>query len=63
MPHGLSADEAVNRLHHGLNELRYELPPSVLVIFLRQFSSTFIVVLLVAGLVTLVMGESCSTRS
>ncbi|MCX2929867.1 HAD-IC family P-type ATPase [Mycobacterium sp. CVI_P3] len=61
-PHGLSAGEAANRLaRHGRNELRHEPPPSVLVIFLRQFSGTFILVLLVAGLVTLVMGELLDT--
>jgi calcium-translocating P-type ATPase len=61
-PQGLSSDEAAARLERtGPNSLPDEPPPKAWVLFLRQFSSTFIVILLVAAVVTLVMGELLDT--
>lgn len=61
-PHGLSATEAADRLtRHGPNELRAEPPPSLLKIFLQQFSNTFILILVVAAVVTVAMGELLDT--
>ncbi len=50
---GLSAEEAKKRLkHHGPNKLAEEKPASPLVIFLRQFRSPLIYILVIAGAVT-----------
>lgn len=61
-PHGLSAAEATDRLtRYGPNELQAEAPPSLLRIFLQQFSNTFILILVVAAVVTLALGELLDT--
>lgn len=60
--HGLTADDAAERLARvGPNVLPDEPPPAAWVLFLRQFSSTFIVILLVAAAVTVAMGELLDT--
>ncbi|KZE33542.1 cation-translocating P-type ATPase [Crenobacter luteus] len=56
--HGLSRDEAAARLaRHGPNALPAPPPESVLRRFLRQLDNLLIYVLLVAGAVTLLMGD------
>ncbi len=60
--HGLTSEEAAERLAvHGPNVLPDEPPPRAWVVFLRQFSSTFIIILLVAACVTLAMREFLDT--
>lgn len=61
-PHGLSAVETTDRLtRYGPNELQAEAPSSLLRIFLQQFSNTFILILVVAAVVTLALGELLDT--
>ncbi|RDH78125.1 HAD family hydrolase [Mycolicibacterium moriokaense] len=61
-PQGLSVGEAERRLtRYGLNELREEPPPGLGRIFLRQFKSTFILILVAAAVVTSAMGELLDT--
>lgn len=55
---GLTEAEATARLEvHGPNKLEEEPPPSPLVVFVRQFRSPLIFILLVAMVVTLLLGE------
>ena len=57
-PNGLSAQEAARRLAaDGPNELKEAKPISALQIFFRQFRSLIIWILIVAGLVSGVLGE------
>jgi calcium-translocating P-type ATPase len=57
-PGGLSVAEAEDRLaRYGPNRIREEKPVSNLVILLHQFTSPLIYILVVAALVTLVIGE------
>ncbi len=61
-PHGLALTDAADRLTvHGPNVLREDPPPSAAVVFLRQFLSPFILILVVAAVVTLIMGELLDT--
>ncbi len=61
-PHGLATNEAVSRLaQHGPNVLHEEPPTRAIVVFLRQFSSTFILILMIAAGVTLAMRELLDT--
>jgi len=56
--HGLSSEEAKRRLdEHGLNKLPESKVDSVPLIFLRQFRSPLIYILLTAALVVFAMGE------
>ncbi len=56
--HGLSGSEAKNRvLSYGRNELAEAQADSVFAIFLRQFQSPIIYILLAASLIMLVMGH------
>jgi magnesium-transporting ATPase (P-type) len=55
---GLTAAEASARLSvHGPNQLEEEPPPSPLVVFIRQFRSPLIFILLAAMVVTLILAE------
>ena len=55
---GLSGDEAKSRLErYGLNKLPEERAASLFVIFLRQFQSPLIYILLAASLLVFLMGE------
>ncbi|HUG07399.1 MAG TPA: HAD-IC family P-type ATPase [Acidimicrobiia bacterium] len=55
---GLSSPEATARLSvHGPNRLEEEPPPSALVVFVRQFRSPLIFILLAAMAVTLLLAE------
>jgi calcium-translocating P-type ATPase len=55
---GLSSAEASARLsRHGPNRLEAESPPSIPLVFLRQFRSPLIFILLVAMAVTLLLAE------
>ncbi len=55
---GLTGEEASARLSlHGPNRLEEEPPPSALVVFVRQFRSPLIFILLAAMLVTLLLAE------
>lgn len=55
---GLAASEAATRLRsHGRNELREVPPPSPAVLFFRQFRSLIVWVLVVAAVVSTVLGE------
>jgi len=59
---GLTSEEAKKRLRKfGLNNLPTEKPFSRLKLFLRQLKSPLIYILLVAGIVTLVLGEYMDT--
>lgn len=61
-PHGLTAEDAEARLaRYGPNRIREQPPPRPIVVFLRQFSSTFILILVVAAVVTLALGELLDT--
>ena len=61
-PHGLTAQEAAARLAaSGPNVLPDEPPRKAWVVFLRQFASAFIVILLVAAVITTLMGELLDT--
>lgn len=56
--HGLSSTEALRSLkEHGPNKLPESKPESVLTIFLRQFQSPLIYILLAAALTVFVIGE------
>jgi P-type Ca2+ transporter type 2C len=56
---GLSDQEAAERLQrHGRNVLPVKQPPTVVHIFLHQFLSPLIYILLGAGLVAILMGDS-----
>ena len=55
---GLSASEAAKRLaEHGPNELREAAPISPWAIFLGQFKNLIVWILIVAGVVSGVLGE------
>jgi magnesium-transporting ATPase (P-type) len=57
-PAGLSAEAAAERLaHHGLNRLPEPHRPTPLEIFVRQFSSPLVIVLVVAGMVAALLGD------
>ncbi len=57
-PHGLSQTEVVaRRAHFGPNTLPRGRPPGIVALFLRQFASPLIYVLLAAALLSLVIGE------
>nr|WP_090342610.1 HAD-IC family P-type ATPase [Mycolicibacterium malmesburyense]CRL73100.1 ATPase P [Mycolicibacterium malmesburyense] len=61
-PHGLSTDETVARLsRYGPNVIQDQPPPRAIVVFLRQFANTFILILVVAAVVTLALGELLDT--
>lgn len=61
-PNGLETDAASTRLAEvGPNAIPDDPPPRAIVVFLRQFASTFIVILIVAAGVTLAMGELLDT--
>ena len=56
--HGLGAVDAQARLaHHGLNQLEEAPPPPPALVFLRQFRSPLIFILLAALAVTVLLGE------
>jgi magnesium-transporting ATPase (P-type) len=56
--HGLSPAEAEARLsHYGRNQIDEEPPPPALLVFLRQFRSPLIFILLAALAVTVLLGE------
>jgi len=56
--HGLSQSEAAARLaHYGRNRLPHREPPGVAALFLRQFLSPLIYILLFAALVSLLIRE------
>jgi magnesium-transporting ATPase (P-type) len=58
-PHGLTAAEAEARLAvYGKNALPTRAPPSVFQVFLRQFKSPLISILIAAGSISLLIGES-----
>ncbi len=55
---GLASDEAAARLaRFGRNELPHAEPPGVLAVFLRQFASPLVYILLVAAVVSVALGE------
>lgn len=55
---GLSKEEIAERQHiFGINTLPEQKPPTIFKIFLRQFLSPLIYVLLIAGLISLVIGD------
>lgn len=55
---GLSSAEAAERLaRHGPNSLPVKPPPGLAIIFIHQFLSPLIYILLVAGMVSLLIGE------
>ncbi|PIT90475.1 MAG: ATPase [Candidatus Komeilibacteria bacterium CG10_big_fil_rev_8_21_14_0_10_41_13] len=55
---GLTEEEAEKRLRNfGLNELPKEKPLSSLQIFFLQFKSTLVYILIIAGLISLALGE------
>jgi len=57
-PQGLSAEEAAKRLEkHGLNEIPKKKPLSKSFIFFSQFHNALIYVLLIAGVLSSVLGE------
>lgn len=57
-PAGLGAEAAAERLaHHGLNRLPEPHRPTRLEIFVRQFSSPLVIVLVVAGMVAALLGD------
>src|SRR3989344_322004 len=56
---GLSDQEAERRLkEYGLNKLPEEKPDGILIIFLRQFKSSLIYILLFAGVIVFALGET-----
>ncbi|QYZ79293.1 HAD family hydrolase [Methanofollis formosanus] len=58
-PSGLTAAEAAARLEvYGRNALPTREPPSIFQVFLRQFKSPLIFILIVAGVISLLIGES-----
>ncbi len=55
---GLSTNEAQERLRfHGTNELAHKAPPSIVRIFIRQFQSPLIYILLIAAGIIIVLGN------
>ncbi len=57
-PDGLSSQEAERRLEHfGPNELPKKEPPSLQKVFVHQFRSPLIYILMIAGAVSLAIGE------
>lgn len=59
---GLTSTNAAARLERdGPNVLPEEEPPSATAVFLRQFASPLIVILIIAGAVTLALGELIDT--
>ncbi|WP_299747597.1 HAD-IC family P-type ATPase [uncultured Tateyamaria sp.] len=55
---GLSAQQIdVLRAQHGWNELPRQKPPGPLIVFLRQFGGMLVVILVVAALIALALGE------
>ncbi len=61
-PLGLTPGDAAQRLtRHGPNVLADRRPPMLIAVFLRQFANTFILILVVAAVVTVVMGELLDT--
>src|SRR3989339_1598186 len=59
LEHGLTTEEATGRLkEHGLNKLPEGKVDSLLVIFLRQFQSPLIYILLAASMIVFAMGET-----
>jgi len=59
---GLSEKEVKNRHQHfGLNKLPEEKPYTKLELFLSQFMSPLVYILVVAGIITLLLGESTDT--
>lgn len=55
---GLTSEEAKRRVKkYGLNQLPSQPPPSILKIFLRQFRSSLIYLLLIAALLSLFLGD------
>ena len=56
---GLAAGEAARRLErYGRNSLPHAAPPGVLAVFVRQFLSPLIYILLAAAVVSLLLGDS-----
>ena len=61
---GLSAEEAARRLEqYGPNELESKGGPHPLRIFLRQFANILVIVLIVAALVSVLIGEAVTPSS
>ena len=59
---GLSSEEAARRLKQlGSNEVEYRRRLGSLIIFLNQFKSPLILILLLAGILTVVLGELIET--
>jgi len=57
-PDGLTPEEAAERLREfGRNELPERKPPTLLQVFLHQFASPLIYILLVAGVIALLMQD------
>lgn len=57
-PQGLSRDEAQARLkEHGPNKLPIQPPPTLAIIFLHQFKSPLIYILLIAGGLAVLIGD------
>lgn len=57
-PHGLALDEVLaRRVRHGENALPQPEPPGLLAVFVRQFLSPLIYILLIAAVVSLLLGE------
>ena len=57
--HGLSASEVkIRQEKYGKNTLPAKEPPSIIIIFLKQFLSPLIYVLLAAGVVSLLIGDT-----
>ncbi|OQA36043.1 MAG: Calcium-transporting ATPase 1 [Candidatus Dependentiae bacterium ADurb.Bin331] len=55
---GLTTNEAHERLRfHGTNELAHKAPPSILRIFIRQFESPLIYILLIAAALIIILGN------
>jgi Ca2+-transporting ATPase len=63
-PQGLSQTAAEERLQrYGLNELRENKPISPLALFLNQFRSTVVIILIVATLISWLIGESLEAET
>ncbi|MBE0425625.1 MAG: cation-translocating P-type ATPase [Nitrospirae bacterium] len=61
-PDGLSSDEARRRLgHYGLNILKEKKKKNPLIMFLDQFSDFMIIVLMIAAIVSGIIGELADT--
>jgi len=57
-PSGLSSAEAIERLRHfGPNELRHRRPASLLSLFLKQFASPVVLLLVAAALLAALFGQ------